>query len=255
MPGHACADTLEGVNRLESLRARIRTIDPFKVDIVVAALFVVAAAIELYYLDSEGHSRPVTIAAGVLCLSGLAFRRRDPVVAAVIFAVPMVLQAFLDGFLTKNSTTPFVGVLLLLWSIGRYADSRQLRIALAVLIPSLLVTLTVESEPEGIEDLFWVSLLFGLPVLAGRALRSRILLQAELREKAEQAERIAQRERQEAEAAEAAGTAGTAGSAKPGVAAFAAGGAEAGAERPEVLIGAAFAGAFLFARVLKRLVD
>ena len=47
MPGHACADTLEGVKRLESLRARIRTIDPFKVDIVVAALFVVAGAIEL----------------------------------------------------------------------------------------------------------------------------------------------------------------------------------------------------------------
>jgi hypothetical protein len=74
----------------------------------------------------------------------------------------------------------------------------------------------------------------------------------ELREKAEQAERIAQRERQEAEAAEAAEASGTA---RPGVAAFAAGGSEAGAERPEVLVGAAFAGAFIFARVLKRLVD
>jgi signal transduction histidine kinase len=189
MPGHACADTLEGVNRLESLRARIRAIDPFKVDIVIAGLFVVAGVIELALIDSEGHSRPVTIAAGVLCLSGLAFRRRDPVVAAVIFSVPMVLQAFLDGFLTKNTNAPFVAVLLLLWSIGRYADARQLRIALAVLIPSLLVTLTVEAAPEGVEDLFWVTLLFGLPVLAGRALRSRILLQAELREKAEQAER------------------------------------------------------------------
>jgi hypothetical protein len=31
--------------------------------------------------------------------------------------------------------------------------------------------------------------------------------------------------------------------------------AAAGADKPEVLIGAAFAGAFIFARVLKRLVD
>lgn len=77
----------------------------------------------------------------------------------------------------------------------------------------------------------------------------------ELREKAAQAERIAQREREEAEAAEAAEAAGTAGTARPGVAAFAAGGFESGAERPEVLVGAAFAGAFLFARILKRLVD
>ena len=40
-----------------------------------------------------------------------------------------------------------------------------------------------------------------------------------------------------------------------GPAAFAAGGAQSGAHRPEVLIGAAFAGAFVLARVLKRLVD
>jgi septal ring factor EnvC (AmiA/AmiB activator) len=71
----------------------------------------------------------------------------------------------------------------------------------------------------------------------------------ELREKAAQAERIAQREREEAEAAEAAAPA------RPGVAAFAAGGVEAGSERPEILVGAAFAGAFLFARIMKRLVD
>jgi hypothetical protein len=71
----------------------------------------------------------------------------------------------------------------------------------------------------------------------------------ELREKAEQAERIAQRERAEADATQPAETT------RPGVAAFAAGGAEAGAERPEVLVGAAFAGAFVFARILKRLVD
>lgn len=174
---------------LESVRSRIRAVDPFRADMVLAALFVVAGAIELYYLDSEGHSRPITVAAGVLALSGLAFRRRDPLIAAVIFAVPTLLQAFLDGFLTKNSTAPFVAVILLLYSIGRYAEPRRLRIALAVLIPSLMVTLTVEAELAEWEDLFWVSFLFGLPVLAGRALRSRILLQAELREKAEQAER------------------------------------------------------------------
>jgi hypothetical protein len=72
----------------------------------------------------------------------------------------------------------------------------------------------------------------------------------EARERAEQAERIAQRERAEAEAAEAAQPAGTS---RP--AAFAAGAVESGSDRPEILVGAAFAGAFIFARILKRLVD
>ena len=107
----------------------------------------------------------------------------------MIFAVPTVLQAFLDGFLTKNSTTPFVGLLFLLYSIGRYAEPLRLRNALLVLVPSLFLTLTVEVGFEGPADLVWLTFLFGLPVLAGRALRSRTLLQAELREKAEQAER------------------------------------------------------------------
>ena len=58
-----------------------------------------------------------------------------------------------------------------------------------MLIPSLVVTLAVEAGLEAWEDFVWLAFLFGLPVLAGRAIRSRVMLQAELREKAEQAER------------------------------------------------------------------
>jgi len=164
-------------------------LDPFKVDIAIAALFMLVAAIELYHLDSEGHNRPVTMVAGIICLSSLAFRRRNPLLAAVIFSVPTVLQAFFDGFLTKNSTTPFVGMILLLYSVGRYAEGRQLRATLAILVGSLVLTLGVEVGFDGFSDVLWLTFLFGLPVLAGRSLRSRALLQAELREKAERAER------------------------------------------------------------------
>ncbi|HVG75225.1 MAG TPA: histidine kinase [Thermoleophilaceae bacterium] len=174
---------------LESARRRMHGLDPFKVDIAIAALFMVVAAIELYHLDSEGHNRPVTMVAGIICLSSLAFRRRNPLLAAVIFSVPTVLQAFFDGFLTKNSTTPFVGMILLLYSVGRYAEGRQLRATLAILVGSLVLTLGVEVGFDGFSDVLWLTFLFGLPVLAGRSLRSRALLQAELREKAERAER------------------------------------------------------------------
>lgn len=177
------------VEMLDSVRGRLRALDPFKVDVVLAGLFVVAAVIELFLVDPEGDNRPVTVAAAVICLTSLAFRRRDPLLAAVIFSVPAVVQAFLGGFLTDNTTTPFVAMLLLLYSIGRYADSRRLPPALGVLIPSLVVAITVETSFEAFSDFFWIVFLFGLPVLAGRALRSRVLLQAELREKAEQAER------------------------------------------------------------------
>ena len=75
-------------------------------------------------------------------------------------------------------------------------------------------------------------------------------------EAAEQAARIAQREREEAELAERREreAAAARGETPKATGAFAAPPAE-GAERPEILIGAAFAGAFVFAQVLKRLVD
>jgi len=76
------------------------------------------------------------------------------------------------------------------------------------------------------------------------------------REKAEEAQRIAQRERQEAETAERHERDATGpGTGPSSTAAYAASPPETGAERPEIMVGAAFAGAFLFARILKRLVD
>jgi signal transduction histidine kinase len=187
------------VNRLESVRARVRAIDPFRKDVALAALFVVASAIELSLLDSDGHNRPITVAAGVIAASGIAFRRRDPLLAAAIYVVPALIQAALDGFMTSNSTAPFVAVILLFYSIGRYEHARRFPAAAALLAAGMMATLTIEGGIEP-EDSFWALFLFGLPVLAGRALRSRSQLQAELRDKAERAElERAQRARDAAE--------------------------------------------------------
>ena len=188
MPAHPRADTLGHVNVLETVRARIRAVDPFKADLVLAAVAVIASVIELSELDPDGHDRAITIAAGVVAASGLAFRRRDPLLAAAIFAVPALTQASLDGFMTTNSTVPFVTVILLFYSIGRYAPPNRFPAAAALLATGMMATLLIEGGLEP-SDSFWALFLFGLPILAGRALRSRVLLQAELREKADRAER------------------------------------------------------------------
>jgi signal transduction histidine kinase len=189
MPIHARGATVRDVQAPDSLRRRLQAVDPFKLDVAIAAAFVAAAIVEFAQLDPEGHNRGLTIAAGVIALSSLAFRRRNVLLAAGLFALPTVVQSFLDGYLTENSTTPFVGLLFLLYSIGRYAEPRALRSALVLLVSAMVVALSVEVGWEGPGDLVWIVFLFGLPVVAGRALRSRVMLQAELREKAEEAER------------------------------------------------------------------
>jgi signal transduction histidine kinase len=187
-PPAARPATLGTVRTLENVRARMRAIDPFRADLLLAAAFVVAGVIELSLIDADGGDRGLTTVAGAVTLSSLAFRRRDALVAAALFSVPALLQAFLDGYLTTNSTSPFVAVMLLLYSIGRYAPAERFRAATALLTTSTTITLLVESGLDPAE-IFWAVFLFGLPLLAGRALRSRALLQAELRDKAERAER------------------------------------------------------------------
>jgi signal transduction histidine kinase len=177
---------LGAVKLVESVRARIRAMDPFRVDIGLAALFVIASAVDLATIDADGQ-RAITIAAGVIASTGLAFRRRDPLLAALIFSVAALIQAFLDGFLTSDTTAPFVAVILLFYSIGRYAPPKRFLAAAAGLTVGIMGALFAENGLEP-EDTFWAFFLFGLPTLAGRALRSRVLLQAELRKKAERAE-------------------------------------------------------------------
>ncbi len=181
------AATLGSVKLVDSAAARLRAMDPFHKDIALAAVFVIAGVIELSLIDSHGESRGPTIAAGVIALSSIAFRRRDALVAAGLFLVPAIGQAFADGYLTTASTTPFVAVIFLLFSIGRYAPGRRFPAAAGLLSVGMTTVIFVEDSFQP-EEIFWVVFLFGLPLLAGRALRSRALLQAELREKAERAE-------------------------------------------------------------------
>ena len=64
MPIHTRADTLGHVQALDSAaRAACDAVDPFKLDIAIAAVFIAVAAVELAHLDPEGRNRAVTIVA------------------------------------------------------------------------------------------------------------------------------------------------------------------------------------------------
>jgi signal transduction histidine kinase len=171
------------------MHARLRAMDPFRADIALAGLFVVAAVIEAFTVPSHGDNVPVTVAAGIAAQSALAWRRRNTLLAAVLFAIPTVLQAVVGGYLTEDSTVPFLAAMLLLYSIGRYADPIRFRIAVPVVMAGSFVALMIEAGLERAEYFFWFFALYGLPAFVGRALRSRAQLQVELREKTELVER------------------------------------------------------------------
>jgi signal transduction histidine kinase len=179
---------LDAMQPLRRLAARVRALDPYHFDLGLAALAVVGTVAESILLNTQGESRLLTALFGTAMVGpAVALRRRNTTLAAAIAAGVVLVQVPFDTFLTLYTTTPFVVLLLLLYSTGRHLDGRRMWVTLAVLGVGFTLGIELDNWGGG-TDLIWVVLLFSPPVLAGRALRKRARLQAELRERAEQAE-------------------------------------------------------------------
>jgi signal transduction histidine kinase len=180
---------LEGVNWLRTMRARVAATDPLRKDIVLALAFVVAGSLETVLMDAQGESRPVTLVLGVALYAPLALRRRAPAAAVLGFSIVTVLQGVVpDNFLFDQTNTPFVAALFLVYSTGRHLGGPLFWPSVATMLVALTIGLLLSEEGFVLADIGWMFFMFGLPLLAGRALRSRLLLQQELREKAERSE-------------------------------------------------------------------
>jgi signal transduction histidine kinase len=189
MPAAAGRDTVVSVRWLHQLRARVNAMDPRRVDTAIAALLAIDIVVEVALVDAHGQSRPLSMVIGVALVAPLAVRRTRPVAAALGFAAGVVVQATLgDSFLFDHITGAFVALLFVLYSSARYCSSREIWPTLAALYASLVYGVASSAEGFTADDIIWLFLLFGLPAIAGRALRSRVLLQRELREKAGRAE-------------------------------------------------------------------
>jgi signal transduction histidine kinase len=189
MPSPTSAGTVEAVNRLASIRARVAAIDPLWKDSAVALGFIVAGLVEVALTDAHGESRLLTGLLSVMLFSALAWRRRAPEVTALATCAVLVAAGLIgDNFLLDDTNAPFVALLFVLYSLGRYSEGRWLWPLLGLLLVATIVSIALSDDGLVTGDIGWIFFNFGLPMLAGRALRSRSLLQRELREKAEHAE-------------------------------------------------------------------
>jgi signal transduction histidine kinase len=169
---------------VRNLYARIRAMEPFRADALLAAGFALAGVVESVLVTSHGHSRPLTAAAAVLTSVPVAWRRRATFLAVVGFATALLVQSPFDTFLFQSLTAPFIALLLLAYTIGRHEQGARIWAEAGVLIVGVEVSGAI-AQGIGPEDIFWVGVLLGGPLLAGRGIRSRVLLQREMRRKAE----------------------------------------------------------------------
>jgi signal transduction histidine kinase len=195
MPAPPYSGTVGVVARPSGILGLARGVDPFKADIGLALAFVAFALIESLIAPGSA-GRAATAVASTLAVAGLAWRRRAPLLASAWLAAFTVGEVPFEEFLVFDRASVFVATVVLLYTLGRHTTGRTLLAGVALLIGAVWV----KTEPL-LGELAWVLLIMGPSVLAGRAMRSRALLQRELREKARAEE--AQRERRARDAVEA----------------------------------------------------
>jgi signal transduction histidine kinase len=170
--------------------ARLRAMDPYRADLLLAAAFLVEGLLEVALLLPEGSGREGAIALLMVGLAAcVAIRRRQPVLAAGFGMLLFCGYPALGQEYTDHLVSPFFITLLLIYGIGRQLEGRALWAVTAYAV----VLMSVFTALEGTDDtagnyLLSIGALVIAPVLVGRVLSNRARLNRALREKAERLE-------------------------------------------------------------------
>jgi signal transduction histidine kinase len=170
-----------------TMLARLRAMDPYRADLLLAAALAVEGLLEVLFLLPDDSPHDGLIALAVIGMAGcVAIRRRLPTVAplvgmALFCAFPVIGQVY-----TENLVSPFFVALFLVYGIGRHLEGRTVWLVTgaAALLMAFYTSLEETSDTLG-NYVLGVGGLVLAPVLVGRVIRSRALLNQALREKAE----------------------------------------------------------------------
>ena len=171
----------------------LRSLSPRQVDALIAAILLVGGEIEAA-LVAEGWARVFAMTMVAIMAGSVAFRRRAPLPALVVFFLAGVPMTFAISD-TESFAMPFLAVLLWGYTFGSLSDLRTALIGLGILVVGICcVSIAFDEQRVGdfIFPIGFASAAWG----GGRAIRHRTHLAAELHEAAVRADE----EREEASA-------------------------------------------------------
>ncbi len=153
---------------------------PRDVDRLVAGLFAVAAVVEVLVRPEREGPVVANVAVALLYASALLWRRRSPLLALGIALGGALLM---DYALTPiiNLFVPFAIVLVCAYATGAHREGRASYVGLALTVIGL-VAAQVAIGPRLPTDYFFAALIGAVTWGAGRMVRSRTRLAAELHE-------------------------------------------------------------------------
>jgi signal transduction histidine kinase len=158
----------------------LRRIDQRYVDWLLALGLGISGAIEIATIDDLRGPLIVNLALVALVAPAALMRRRRPLPAILLWGSIALLMA---AFLTQPSELDslFLGLIIFPWAVGSHAEGRASVAGLVVAIVAIAVV-ALDSDTFIWGDIFFPGTFAAMFWLAGRAVRSRSRLTAELHE-------------------------------------------------------------------------
>ncbi|HEX5911159.1 MAG TPA: histidine kinase [Thermoleophilaceae bacterium] len=171
------------MRHLRQLFSRAREADPRRFDAVLTGVLLAGAMVEIVLLHANGANRWASIPVTLIALVPLYWRRTHTLEACIAFGVAFGLNVLLDTLFMDSMTSPFLAVGILFYSLGRYTDGwRTWAGVLVIYLPTSTGLALTNTEQPFVLAMLWSVALLAPPLVAGRIMRKRLEMQAELRD-------------------------------------------------------------------------
>ena len=158
-----------------------------RADVLLAIAVAIELQVELLLVDAAGDDLLIARAAFLALAGAVAVRRRLPVVAA---AIGVTTAGTVEHLGIESLFAPFFLFLVISYSVGAYAEGRELAAGAVVLLGGAAVAVRFDDPPGGLDDIFFATtIITGGPLLLGRLVRARARLNEALRQKRAAVER------------------------------------------------------------------
>jgi signal transduction histidine kinase len=188
--------------RPPSLLSRLRALDPWLVDALIALALAILIELQFILGDQPGpEANAVNLIGGLLLTAPIAWRRRAPLAMICAVVATGVVNEALDGGLfsfpagsgSRGEIPPFATLVtgvIAFYSLGAHARAREARIGLALGLAGLWATVAVSGQVD-FGSYFFSTALAIIPWLVGRNARGRSLRLAAAEREQEQRTRLA----------------------------------------------------------------
>jgi signal transduction histidine kinase len=175
---------------LRSLGARLTAMDALRVDLLIAAAFLLESQLEVWLLAGGArHAGLASLSLAVMAV-GVALRRRAPLAGLLLAASAFAAIQALGRPVNDNLYSLFFALLLCAYSAGRHGEGRRVLVAGAAAVGLYWVGTALDAYDNTAIDYMFGGAVMGFgPLLVGRVIRHRAELNRALREKAERLRR------------------------------------------------------------------